>query len=177
MVLDLLLPALHRRRDRFVILIDGGSGSGKTTLAVGLQAGLCALGRPAQLVSLDACYPGWHGLSAASDMVTHDILNPAVSGFRRWDWAENRPTEWVEVDPDRPVIVEGCGALTAQSAAYATLGVWLERDADERREAALARDGASFVPHWNAWAEQEHRHWCRHRPWELADLVCVVGPR
>lgn len=175
-ILDLLLPSLKSRRDRFVILIDGGSGSGKTTLGVSLQAALCVLGQPAQLVSLDYLYPGWDGLAAASQMLLTDILRPVVPGFRRWDWAKSCEGEWVDVDPDRPLIVEGSGALTRQSAAYATLSIWLERDADARRTAAINRDGDSFVPHWERWAAQERRHWSTNRPWELAGLVCVVQP-
>lgn len=176
-VLDFLVPAFRSRRDRFVLLIDGGSGSGKTTLGIALQTGLCVLGQPAQLVSLDDCYPGWDGLAAASEMVARDILNPEVPGYRRWNWATSQPAEWVDIDPDRPLIVEGSGALTPESAAYATLSVWLERDADDRRQAALDRDGAAFIPHWDRWAAQERRHWSAHRPWELAGLVCVVAPR
>lgn len=175
-VLDLLLPCLRKSADRFVILIDGGSGSGKTTLAVSLQTSLVILGKPAQLVSLDDCYPGWTGLAAASTMVVNDMLDPAVPGYQRWDWANERPADWVELDPDRPLIIEGSGALTPLSAAYADLSVWVHRDPIERRDAALARDGGAFEPHWDQWAEQEARHWSTYRPWNLAGLVCVVGP-
>lgn len=175
-VLDLLLPSLKRTDERFVILIDGGSGSGKTTLAVSLQTSLVTLGQPAQLVSLDDCYPGWGGLAEASRMVIDDILDPAAPGYQRWDWENDRPANWVTLDPDRPLIVEGCGALTPLSAAYATLAVWVHRDPIERREAALARDGHTFGVHWDQWAKQEYLHWSTYRPWNLAGLVCVVGP-
>lgn len=173
-VLDLLVPALSRRRDRFVVLIDGGSGSGKTTLATQLRA---ALGRRTQLVGLDACYPGWDGLAAASQMVVTDLLAPVAPGFRRWDWVADRPAQWVPLDPDRPLIIEGCGALTPASAPAALLRIWLEREAGARRTAAIARDGATFEAHWEQWAAQERTHWTTHRPWELADLLLEIqGP-
>lgn len=175
-LLDLLVPAVRRSRERQVILIDGGSGSGKTTLAVSLQASLVTMKVPAQLVSLDQCYPGWGGLAAASTMVVDDILDPVRPGFRRWDWQKSRPADWVDLDPDRPLIVEGCGALTPLSAAYATLGIWVHRDPIERKAAALSRDRGAFDAHWDQWAAQEHLHWSNHRPWNLAGLVCVVGP-
>lgn len=175
-VLDLLIPALRAAREPFVIVIDGGSGSGKTTLAVALQASLVVLGQPAQLVSLDSCYPGWSGLAAASTMVYDDILHPTVPGYQRWDWVNERPGGWVDLDPERPLIVEGCGALTPLSAAYATLTVWVHREPHERKAAALARDGETFEPHWDHWAAQEYLHWSTYRPWNLAGLVCVVGP-
>ncbi|WP_432559434.1 cobalt ABC transporter [Granulicoccus sp. GXG6511] len=175
-VLDLLVPALIQTKERFVVLIDGGSGSGKTTLAVALQASLVTLRVPAQLVSLDQCYPGWSGLAAASAMVTDTMLDPVTPGYRRWDWQKSEPAEWVELDADRPLIIEGCGALTPMNAADATLGIWVHRDPLDRKAAALVRDRGAFEPHWDHWAGQEHRHWAAHRPWNLAGLVVVVGP-
>ncbi|WP_145978733.1 hypothetical protein [Granulicoccus phenolivorans] len=169
-VLDLLVPGLRRRGDRFVILIDGGSGAGKTTLAGALHAALPGT----QLVGLDECYPGWDGLAAAAEMVARDLLAPLTPGFRRWDWVAGRPADWVSLDPDRPLIIEGCGALTPASAPAALLRIWLDREAGARRTAALARDGATFEAHWEQWAAQERAHWAAHRPWELADLVVEV---
>ena len=175
-LLDLLIPALTRTDEPFVVLIDGGSGSGKTTLAVALQTSLVVLRTPAQLVSLDHCYPGWDGLAAGSHMVVDDMLDPDAPGYRRWNWQKSEPAEWVELDSDRPLIIEGCGALTPLNAAYASLGIWVHRDPEDRKEAALRRDRGAFEPYWDRWAAQEHRHWAAHRPWNLAGLVCVVGP-
>ncbi|MDO5499153.1 MAG: cobalt ABC transporter [Propionibacteriaceae bacterium] len=175
-VLDLLLPTLSRRSDRFVVLIDGGAGAGKTTLAVALQTSLVITGTPAQLVSLDDCYPGWNGLAAASLMVINDMLDPTLPGYRRWNWPGRRPGEWVSLDADRPLIIEGCGALTPMSAALATLSIWLHRDPAERRAAVEVRDRGAFEAHWAQWSAQEALHWSLHRPWNLAGLVCVVGP-
>ncbi|MDO5682434.1 MAG: cobalt ABC transporter [Propionibacteriaceae bacterium] len=175
-MLDLIVPGLVREQERFVVLIDGGSGAGKTTLAVGLQTTLVTLGVPAQLVSLDQCYPGWSGLKAASDMVADTMLDTVAPGYRRWNWQASEPGEWVELDPHRPLIIEGCGALTPLNAAYASLGIWVHRDPLDRKEAALLRDRGTFEAHWDHWAAQEQRHWAAHRPWNLAGLVCVVGP-
>ena len=176
LVLDLLVPAFRRMEERFVVLIDGGSGSGKTTLGVGLQTSLVMAGVPAQLVSLDQCYPGWGGLAAASDMVVNHLLDPVRPRYQRWDWQRSEPAEWVEIDAGRPLIIEGCGALTPLNATFATLGIWVHRDPHERKAAALTRDRGAFEPHWEHWAAQEHLHWSAHRPWNLAGLVCVVGP-
>ena len=91
LVLDLLVPAFRRMEERFVVLIDGGSGSGKTTLGVGLQTSLVMAGVPAQLVSLDQCYPGWGGLAAASDMVVNHLLDPVRPRYQWMRCAD--PTE------------------------------------------------------------------------------------
>ena len=101
---------------RPVILLDGGSGAGKTSLAARVAASWRATrGEELQVVSLDDVYPGWDGLAAGSAAVTR-ILAGSNAGYRRWDWDRSRPAAWVSVDPHRPILVEGCGALTVASA-------------------------------------------------------------
>ncbi|MGO4957983.1 cobalt ABC transporter [Luteococcus sp. Sow4_B9] len=157
------------------VLVDGGSGAGKTTFARSLRDGweeLC--GEQVQLVSLDDCYPGWHGLAAGSRAVHETMLRPVSPGYRRWDWVANRPGEWVTLDPDLPLVVEGCGALTQESAPLAGLRLWLALDEPHRRARALGRDGESYAPWWEIWARQERIHWDRNHPWDLADFIIPV---
>lgn len=153
---------------RVVVLIDGGAGSGKTTLAEALAEGWDG---PVQVVGMDSFYPGWGGLAAASAMIADDLLRPARPGYTRWDWERSAPAGWVPVDPDLPLVIEGCGALTARNRRLADLAVWCELDADERRRRAIARDGELLAVHWEEWEAQEAAHWRANRPWELADLV------
>lgn len=155
---------------RPVVLIDGGAGSGKTTLANDLAQ---AWPRPAgvEVVSLDELYPGWGGLAAGARAVP-DVI--AGDGFQTWDWRRNAPGGWRALDRSRPLIVEGCGAITPASSALAGLTVWLELDEAARRQRAVARDGAEFAAHWDEWADQEATHWLADHPRELADLV--LGP-
>jgi uridine kinase len=150
--------------ERPILLIDGRSGSGKTELAAELATGLGA-----QLVRLDDIYPGWDGLEAASESVHTNIL--LANRWQRWDWAADAPAEWHELDPGRALIVEGSGALSHANRALATLGVWVELDELTRKARALARDGAMYAPHWDAWASQERRFFDRERPDLLADLI------
>lgn len=152
---------------RAVVLIDGGAGAGKTTLAD-------ALGQrwpEAQVVSLDSFYPGWDGLLEASRVVAESVLRTSDPGYRRWDWAASAPAEWVALDPSRPLIVEGCGALTLASHVQADLAIWCELDEAERKRRALERDGESLAAHWDSWEAQEAEHWRLNRPRELADVV------
>ena len=155
---------------REVILIDGGSGAGKTTFAHDLARRRGATGRRVQVVSLDDMYPGWYGLAAASAMVVEDVLGS--DHYRRWNWPRHRPAERVEVDPLADLIIEGCGAISRESAPLASRRIWLELPAAERRRRALSRpDGEGYRPWWDVWAVQEAEHWARNRPWELADEI------
>ncbi len=163
------LAAVLARAPRPAVLIDGPSGAGKTTLARRLVA---AWPGAVQLVSLDDLYPGWEGLAAGSAAVP-GLLGPGSPGYRRWDWQRGRPADWVPLDPARPILVEGCGALTPASRALASFTIWVDADGPVRRDRALARE-PGYAAHWAAWAEQERAHWAAHRPWELADLR--IGP-
>jgi len=156
---------------RACILVDGGSGAGKTTFAHRLRERWQELsGRPVQLVSLDDCYPGWHGLAEGSRAVHETILRPHEPGYRRWDWQAGRPAEWVPLDPRAPLVVEGCGAISPESAGLCLTSFWLELAAPQRRRRALERDGEAYAPWWEVWAAQEVALWRRNRPRELAEF-------
>ncbi|MFC5502012.1 ATP-binding protein [Lysinimonas soli] len=169
--LERLASAITRSNPsgRVVVLIDGRSGSGKTVLAQGLAPRLGA-----QLVSLDDVYPGWDGLEAGSTAVHETMLRSRDPGWRRWDWATDGPAEWHPIDPERPLIVEGCGALSRTNRAMAGFGIWLELDAAERRRRASARDLGRFDPYWDRWAAQEDAFDAREHPRRLADLVIAA---
>lgn len=152
---DRLAPALHGAR---VTLIDGRSGAGKTTLAAALASRMPGV----QVLALDALYPGWDGLVRGVDAVLHGVLEPLARGesgrWRRWDWTADRLAEEHVVDPGRPLLVEGSGILTAQTAALADVRVWLRSPAASRKERALARDGEVYRAQWDRWAAQEEHH-------------------
>jgi uridine kinase len=149
---------------RPVVLLDGGSGAGKSTLATPLAAAL-----DAELVRLDDVYPGWDGLEAGSRAVYEEIIPTAR--WHRWDWGSDAVADERRIDPSRPLVVEGCGALSRRARGLATFGVWIELDRLERRRRAIARDGDTYAPHWDRWAEQERVFFARERPDLLADVI------
>lgn len=151
---------------RPVVLLDGRSGSGKSVLAASLAPAL-----DAQLLSLDDLYPGWEGLESGSEAVHATVLRARDPGWVRWDWASERAAGWHPVDPDRPLLVEGCGALSRANRELATFGIWLELDAAERHRRFSERDAGRFDDHWDGWAAQEDAFIAREHPRRLADLV------
>ncbi len=171
---------LHGRLPR-AVLVDGRSGSGKTTIAgalVPLLGG--ALRAPAELLRVEDLYPGWDGLAAGAAAVPEALR---TGRYRRYDWLAGRFAEEHALEPGRPLVIEGCGALSADNLAAArtwttgsgtgtgtgaVLPVWIELPAEERRRRALARDGETFRPHWERWAKQEDALAARTRPIALA---------
>ena len=133
-----------------VVTIDGYSGSGKSTLA----AALVRLVNGWQVLHLDDWYPGWDGLEAGADIarrIAADLRGGRASSYEAWDW-ENGATGATIPVPLAPTIIEGCGAIEA----VADLAVWIaDPGEDERRHRALARDGRTYAPHWQRWADQD----------------------
>ena len=133
-----------------VVTIDGYSGSGKSTLA----AAIARLVNGWQVLHLDDWYPGWDGLEAGAGIarrIAADLRAGRASSYEAWDW-ENGTTGATTRVPLAPTIIEGCGAIEA----VADLAVWIaDPGEDERRHRALARDGQTYAPHWQRWADQD----------------------
>jgi uridine kinase len=91
--------------------------------------------------------------------------------WRRWDWTADAPAEWHDLDPERPLVVEGCGSLTRAAARRATHRIWVEADDAVCRARAIARDGESFAVEWERWDAQWRAHVAREDPRGLADVV------
>ena len=133
-----------------VVTIDGYSGSGKSTLA----AALVRLVNGWQVLHLDDWYPGWDDLAAGADIarrIAADLRAGRASSYEAWDWEHGATGATIPV-PLAPTIIEGCGAIEA----VADLAVWIaDPGEDERRHRALARDGQTYAPHWQRWADQD----------------------
>jgi len=168
-----VLRAVAAAAPTAVVLIDGPSGAGKSTLADALVAAWPGALAPT-LVRLDDIYPGWNGLAAGIEHVATHLLAPRRQGlpaaWRRFDWDRGEPAEWHPVDPSRPLVVEGCGALAGSLAHRGDIRVWLAADDSVRKARALDRDGATFRSHWDQWQGQWEAYRAREDPERRATI-------
>jgi uridine kinase len=162
-----------------VILIDGPAGAGKSSLADALLARWPGPRAPA-LVRMDDIYPGWDGLACGSTLLHEELLAPlrshAPAGWHRYDWGTQARAERHPIDAAHPLIVEGCGTLTADNAPLAELRVWLEADDVVRKRRALERDHGGFDPFWERWEAQFAAYVLRENPMDRADLILNGTP-
>ena len=159
-----------------IVLIDGRSGSGKSTFAKALQNRLFQLGETApRVVHMDSLYNGWNGLDAGSDYLLRFVLGPVLAGktasWQEFDWAAGeRSGAWREFEGGTPLIVEGCGALSAAAADFAHLKIWLVADAVTRKQRWNSREPSEHEKYWAIWAAQEEDFYAREKSAALADL-------
>ena len=168
--------ALPGRAGATVVAVDGPSGSGKTTLAARLADALGSV----PVVHLDDLYPGWDGLDAVVPRLVDGVLAPLAAGrdgaYRRWDWAACEDGAAVPVPAVPLLVVEGAGAASRAAAPHLAVVVWLDGPPEWRRRRALARDGATYAPHWQRWAAQEQVHFAREGTRARADVALEAEP-
>lgn len=121
-------------------------------------------------------YPGWRGLAAGARWLVDEVLVPWRRGktvrLREWDWHRDRFEPGGLLPPGDDLVVEGCGAISRDSAPLADLAVWLDGDEPLRRRRAAARDGGDEW--WDGWRAQEDAFYAAEGSRRLADLV--LGP-
>ena len=152
-----------------VVAVDGPSGAGKTSFVAGL-----ADVTGADVLHLEDLYPGWHGLAATPGLVARVLAAIAVGDTgtaHRWDWATGLPGPLMHVPPARLLVLDGVGSGATVVRPFLSLLIWLEAPADVRKHRALSRDGDTFAPFWDVWADQEARHFAAEGTRGRADLV------
>ncbi|KRE81110.1 chorismate-binding protein [Arthrobacter sp. Soil762] len=141
-----------------IIAIDGRSGAGKTTLAIELAAQLRNHHKVA-LFHLEDIYPGWNGLTAGIERYVSTVLTPLSRAepatWTSWDWERHYDGDTRVTLPAEIVIIEGVGAAAADARPLLSAVIWADSPDDIRRKRALDRDGGTYEPFWDQWAEQE----------------------
>ncbi|MGM0928400.1 MAG: aminodeoxychorismate synthase component I [Actinomycetota bacterium] len=162
-----------------LIAVDGRSGSGKTTLAVELAA-LLRVHRTVSLFHLEDIYPGWHGLASGQQRYLETVLRPLAAGeaarWIAWDWNKDDDGASRTTEPADVVVLEGVGAAHAAARGLLDAVVWLQAPTDDRRTRALSRDGATYEPFWDMWADQEEAWLAGDDAAAAADVVVESGP-
>lgn len=159
-----------------IVLIDGRAGSGKSTLAEQVQNALFREGESLpRVIHMDDLYDGWTGLRAGSDYLLRFVLAPLArktrANWQEFNWQLGQRERWREFEGGTPLIIEGCGSLSAASSEHADLRVWLEVNETVRHERWFERDGHKYDEQWPVWAAQELDFYALERSAERADLI------
>ncbi len=166
-----------------IVLIDGRAGAGKSSFAEQLRNNLFKeLESSPRLVTMEDLYEGWDGLEAGSLYLLQSILRPLQQGLEAnwqvWDWgtsvrgSDSEPGNgWRSFAGGNVLIIEGCGAISRETAPIANLRVWIESSGAARKARYSERDGGKFDYQWLNWASQEDQFIQIHKPRELVDWI------
>lgn len=160
-----------------VVGIDGRSGAGKTTLATELADVLRADFPAVTLFHLEDMYQGWEGLvPAVADWssLVNQLRESDCGTWTGWDWNTSTALPHqelcIEQELGEPTVLigEGVGAFCADI----DITCWVERPDHERKAAALWRDGETYRPFWDIWAQQEQELFATHaHHYSTADFI------
>ena len=136
-----LAAGVMKNSVRPLILIDGAAGSGKTTLAEKLAALLNA-----NLVHTDDV--SWNADPIHWDVeMLAGIVNPWNDGrnvsYKPTGWQKENRSGSIEVDPKRPLIIEGMGASRKTLRAAAAYSIWVDTEPETARARVVQRDLAN----------------------------------
>jgi uridine kinase len=108
------------------------------------------------------------------------VLAPLARGeqaaYRRWDWERGTYAGWHRLPPTKLLIVEGVGSGAHPGWQLESALIWLEADRDERFRRGIARDGETYLPHWQAWAAREEALFLEDGTRDRADLIIDTSP-
>lgn len=164
------ISSRRRRGTPLVVALDGPSGSGKSRLAKRVAR---ALG-PHTLVRMDHVVASWDGLAESVETM-RPILAQLRAGqdvqYRVWDWSSSQWGAPLDRAASVTIVVEGCGCGALALADLVDFLVFVDAPAAVRHERAMARDGATYEPHWQQWADQETDHFAANDTRARADLL------
>ena len=171
MALQIIGTAQARCGGTKVVAVDGPSGAGKTDFAAALAERLPG----AVLLHMDDLYAGWDGLPRAVTDLNRRVLEPLARGepaaYQRWDWERSAYAGWHSLPAAELLVVEGVGSGANPGWRLESVLIWLEADRDERFRRAIARDGQTYLPHWQRWATLEEALFAVDRTRDRANLI------
>ena len=177
-------------RATIVVAIDGGGGAGKSTLAKGIcdRLGGVSILRtdhfylplneyPAARLAPDEASRRYFQWERMRDEALIALRRGRAARYQRYDWAKNRLDEWVIVEPNEIVLIEGVYSTRPEIRPLIDLAIFVETPRDERRKRMLAR--GHLEPDINndwlkPWMAAEDWYMANVRPAAHADLV-VAG--
>ncbi|MHB8384256.1 MAG: uridine kinase family protein [Candidatus Binataceae bacterium] len=178
-----LIAQRQASRERVFVAIDGCGGAGKSTLARGVSNSLANV----SIVRADDFFhplsqhlPGTPPPAKAYELyfswerMRDEALAPLRQGksarYQRHDWTTDALGEWVTIEPNPIVIVEGVYSSRPELRDLLDAIIFIDAPREVRRHRMLARDhhDGDWMTPWMAAEDWYVEHL---RPQEAADLI------
>jgi uridine kinase len=153
-----------------IIAIDGCGGSGKTTFSTKLSKylGKCPVIHTDDFASWDNPL-NWHQRMVSQ--VLCPLKENKLAIFQRYDWNTKKLENWITVEPQKFVIVEGVSSSRKEFRPFLTFSIFLQTAREIRLERGLNRDGQEAQTQWLLWMKEEDEYLSRDNPEDYADLI------
>lgn len=104
------------------------------------------------------------------------MLNPVQQGqpghYQKYNWDTDQLDQWVDVDADMPLVVEGLGILSPQIRSFFDVVFVVTCPKDVRLSRGVQRDGEAMRKQWtDIWMPNEDRYFALRPIHQHADFV------
>lgn len=153
-----------------IIAIDGGGGAGKSTLADGLskRLGACSIIHTDDFASWDQSQ-NWY--PRMLEQALAPLQKNQVAKFQKYDWNKKALGEWITIEPQEFVILEGVSSARKEFRPYLAFSIYVETDRELRLRRGLERDGLQSETQWLKWMKEEDEYLARDNPKDYANVV------
>lgn len=153
-----------------IIAIDGCGGAGKSTLAEKLSKtlGSCSIIHTDDFASWDQSQ-SWY--PRMLKQVLEPLRKNHVAKFQKYDWNKKALGEWITVEPQEFVILEGVSSARKEFRPYLTFSIYVETNRELRLKRGLERDGLQSENQWLKWMKEEDEYLVRDNPKTFVNLI------
>jgi uridine kinase len=182
-----LIERVRARPAIVVAAIDGGAGAGKSTLAKGIRDCLGSVSilradhfflplneYPAARLAPEEAYRLYFPWERMREEALLPLRRGQTARYQRYDWETDRLNQWIVVEPNEIVLVEGVYSTRPELRPLIDIAIFVQTPRDERRERMLARGHLKndIRNEWlTPWMAAEDWYFANVRPAEHADLV------
>ena len=181
-----LIEARKKKSARLFVAIDGGMGAGKSTLAKKIhnRLGAVAILRtdhffrplneyPAADLSGEKLYDLYFPWERMRDEALMPLRGGETARYQRYDWSADRLLDWITVEPQEIVLVEGVYSSRPELRAMLDATIFIDAPRDERLRRVLARGPNPFGDWMTPWMAAEDWYFEHFRPQATADLILL----
>ena len=104
------------------------------------------------------------------------IITPYRQGapvrYQKYNWGEDKLTEWDEIFPGQLLVIEGVYSLHRHLRGSYECTIWVDCPREERLRRGIERDGEALRDFWEKeWMPLEDEYLITMRPRQYADYI------
>jgi uridine kinase len=179
-----LIERSKKKGTRLLVAIDGGAGAGKSTLARAIRnrlGGVAILSTddffrplneyPAASLPPEKLYDLYFPWQRMRDEALIPLRRGETARYQRYDWSSDRLLDWIIVEPEEIVLVEGVYSSRPELREMLDVAIFIDASRDERRRRVLARGPNQSSDWMTPWMAAEDWYFDHIRPQDTGDLI------